>query len=352
MVRGPGRRRLVRAVRRPRRVDQPRARRRRPRNGGRGRAARSRRRLSPDVRERAARPVRLTRRPERVPGHARRDRPPGPARARAPQRAPRTRRPDLRGHPRDAVRRTAAGCRDAGRRRASRARDRRTERLGARPPRVPPIAVRPRHVHRDERPRTRSPGADALDRWRGRVRHADLAPLPAPDARRTDRVRRFELPRHRRPRRRATLRVQRRGSLGARARLPPLVPRVRRCPAGGLLGRADRRGRAASAVLRHAAGRDHALRGRVHRKRGRPVPPRREDPLRSGARRRGRVDDPADLRRRSDALPARTPLLDRGALGQSGDRPARRPTGFGTRAGTADGSAGPPPRRLGFQLGP
>ena len=289
-----------------------------------------------------------------VPGRPRRDRPPGPARARAPQRARRTGRPGVRGHARRPVRRPPAGGRDAGRRGHGGTRDRRAERLGAGSPRVPAIAVRARHVHRDERPRPRASRGDGLDRRRGGVRPAHLAPLPPPDPRRTDRVRRLELPRHRRPGRRAALRVQRRGRLGARARLPPLVPRVRRRPAGDLLGRADRRG---AACICRSSGRCRA----GSRTTGSGSPGTGSARVTSAGRScpgsRSVCEDEATTLPISDgdrqALPARAPVLDRGAPSS-----AARSSG-GTTAWMPVAHPGWPtellarlPRRLGYNLGP
>ena len=352
MVRGRRGRRLVRAVGRPGRVDEPGARRLGPRDRVGGGASWARGRVPTVVRGRGPPALRLARRSDGLPGRPCRDRAPRPARTGAPASARRARRPDLRGHARRAVRRPPAGGRNAVRRGPGRARDRRPERVGAGAAGLPPIAAPARHVHRDERPRPRAPRGDALDGRRGRVRPADLPPLPAADARRADRVRRLEPPRHRRGRRLGRLRLRRALGRRARARFPSVVPRVPRRAARDLVGRADRRRGPAPAVLRHAAGRGHTLRAGVHGERGRPVSPRGQDPLGPRARGGGRGDDAPDLGRRPHPLPTRAPLLDRGAPRQPGDRPARRPPGCETVSRGADRPLARLPRRLGYMLGP
>jgi hypothetical protein len=108
---------------------------------------------------------------------------------------------------------------------------------------------------------------------------------------------------------------------------------VRRRPDRGRVGRADRRLGPVSAVLRHAPGRRHALRPGLHRQRCRPVPPGRQDPVWARARDRGRGDDPADLRRRPQTLPARTAVHARGMDREPVDHPPRRTPGRGGRPG-------------------
>ena len=118
------------------------------------------------------------------------------------------------------------------------------------------------------------------------------------------------------------------------------------------VGRADGRDRPAPAVLRHAARRRRALRARVHGRRRRAVPPRRQDPVGARARRGGRVTRRcrSSGSSRSRSRPSRScrPAPPRAG----GDRAQGRGRGRGPPTDPLAEFVARLPRRLGYNLGP
>src|SRR5581483_2207256 len=307
--------------------------------GGRGVPAPRRRRRARRAHPRAgAGDLRLSGfRPGGVPSRVR-DGPAGPAGPRAAARAPRAGCPDLRADAGPPVPPGPAGRRgDAPRIRSGGGGGRRRRLVGGPLAAVPAAPRRPGQLHRAHVSRARAPGRDRVDRRGGDPRPATVAPLPAHDARRADRVRVRGDAAGPGPTDRPAVRARPAVPCEGRSRPPPDVPELPRRADRGRMGRADRRRRHLPAVLRHARLGERPLRARVHRQRRRALPPRRADPREPRAARRRRVHASGRGAARAAALSAGAVPLAGDAPRERGHSPQGRCRGRRTLAGAARG---------------
>ena len=127
------------------------------------------------------------------------------------------------------------------------------------------------------------------------------------------------------------------------------VPELRGRPDRGRLGWPDQRERVHDAVLRLARSRQRALRARVHRQRGRAVPPGRQDPRRHRPARGGWLHAARGRDAQAQAIPARTVPLAGGLPRQRGDPSQGRPRGRGTSRGRPHAGDRPAPAEARLQ---